>query len=91
MAKTETLNIRIEPDLKREAELILEDLGMNMADAITIFLKQVVMTESIPFLIRKPKLNAETIQAIEDVEKGKNLSKGYTDLEEMWADLEKEE
>lgn len=91
MAKTETLNIRIEPTLKREAELTLNDLGMNMADAITIFLKQVVMTDSIPFPIRKPKLNAETIQAIDDVESGKNLSKGYTDLEEMWEDLEKEE
>ena len=42
MAKTDTLNIRIEPELKREAEKTLDDLGMNVADAVTIFLKQVV-------------------------------------------------
>ncbi len=91
MPKTDTLNIRIDPELKKEVETTLNDLGMNIADAVTIFLKQVVMTDSIPFIIRKPKLNAETIKAIEEAEKGINLSKGYTNLDEMWEDLEKEE
>lgn len=91
MAKTDTLNIRIEPELKKEVETTLNDLGMNIADAVTVFLKQVVMTESIPFAIKKPKLNAETIKAMEDAEKGINLSKGYTNLDEMWEDLEKED
>ena len=48
MAKTDTLNIRIEPELKKQVETTLNDLGMNIADAVTIFLKQVVMTDSIP-------------------------------------------
>ncbi len=42
--KTDTLNIRIEANLKREAEKTLDDLGMNVADSVTIFLKQVVLT-----------------------------------------------
>ncbi len=91
MPKTDTLNIRIEPELKKEVEITLNDLGMNIADAVTIFLKQVVLTESIPFIIKKPKLTQETIKAIEEAEKGVNLSKGYTNLEEMWEDLEKED
>lgn len=91
MAKTDTLNIRIEPELKKEVETTLNDLGMNIAEAVTIFLKQVVLTESIPFVIKKPKLNSETIKAMEDAEKGINLSKGYSDLNEMWNDLEKED
>lgn len=91
MAKTDTLNIRIEPELKKEVETTLNDLGMNIAEAVTIFLKQVVMTDSIPFSIRKPKLNAETIKAIEETEQGINLSKGYTNLDEMWEDIEKED
>ena len=64
---------------------------MNIADAVTIFLKQIVMTQSIPFPIRKVKLNVENIKVIEDAEKGIGLSKGYTDLDEMWEDLEKED
>ena len=91
MAKTDTLNIRIEPALKKEAENTLNELGMNIADAVTIFLKQIVLTESIPFIIKKPRLNAETIKAIEETEKEINLSKGYTNLDEMWEDLEEEE
>lgn len=42
---------------------------------MTIFLKQVVLTDSISFIIRKPKLNAETIKAIKEAKKGINLSK----------------
>lgn len=91
MAKTDMLNIRIEPELKKQVESTLNDLGMNIAEAVTIFLKQVVLTDSIPFIIRKPKLNAETLKAMEEAKKGTNLSKEYTDLDEMWKDLEKEE
>ncbi len=91
MAKTDNINVRIEPELKKEVETTLNDLGMNLAEAITIYLKQIVLTESIPFVIKKPKLNKETIKAIEEAEKGINLSKGYTDLDEMWEDLEKED
>ena len=91
MARTDNINIRVEPKLKKEVEKTLNDLGMNITDAVTIFFKQIIMTESIPFMIKKPRLNAETIKVIEDAEKGINLSKGYTDLDEMWKDLEEED
>ena len=91
MAKTDTLNIRIEPELKKEADETLNELGMNTAEAVTIFLKQVVLTDSIPFKIQKPKLNKETMKVIDDVEKGIGLSKEYDNLDEMWEDLGKEE
>ena len=91
MAKTDTLSIRIEPELKKEVDETLSELGMNTAEAVTIFLKQVVLTDSIPFIIKKPRLNKETLEAIEDVEKGIGLSKEYDNLDEMWEDLEREE
>ena len=56
-----------------------------------MLLRQIILTESIPFEIKVPKLNAETIKTIEDAEKGIGLSKGYTNLDEMWKDLEKED
>lgn len=65
-------------------ESALNDLGMNIADAVTIFFKQIVMTDSIPFTIQKPKFNKETLKAIEETERGINLSKAYTNLDEMW-------
>ena len=52
-----------------------------------MLLRQIILTESIPFEIKVPKLSAETIKAIEDAKNGIGLSKGYTDLDEMWKDL----
>lgn len=93
MAKTDTLNIRIEPELKREAEKTLDDLGMNVADAVTIFLKQVVLTESIPFNIKKPKYNDETLEAIKEaleIIKNPDKYKSFNNVEELMEELNSE-
>lgn len=90
MAKTDTLNIRINPELKKQVEETLNDLGLTMAEAVNIFFKQIIMTESIPFAIKKPKLNAATIRTIEEAKLEKNVSKEYDDLDEMWTDIKKE-
>ncbi|MBP5357503.1 MAG: type II toxin-antitoxin system RelB/DinJ family antitoxin [Clostridia bacterium] len=50
---TTNLNIRIDEDLKRNAEILFSDLGLNMSSAITIFLKSAVDYRGIPFSIRK--------------------------------------
>ena len=94
MAKTDTLNIRIEPELKKEVEITLNDLGMNIADAVTIFLKQVVMTESIPFIIRKPKFSDEMLEAIaeaEEISKNPDKYKSYNNLSEILEDIDNDE
>lgn len=90
MAKTDTLNIRIEPKLKKEVEITLNDLGMNIADAVTIFLKQVVMTESIPFIIKKPKFSNEMLEAIAEADemlKNPSKYKSFNNVEELMEDL----
>ena len=90
MSKTVTINIRIEPELKKEVEETLNDLGMNIADAVTIFLKQVVLTESIPFDIKKPKYNKETIEAIKEaLEMIKNPEnyKSFNTVDELMEEL----
>ena len=94
MAKTDTLNIRIEPKLKKDVEKTLDDLGMNIADAVTVFLKQVVLTESIPFAIRKPKFSDEMIEAIkeaDDMIKNPEKYKAYDNIDELMEDLNKDE
>ena len=91
--KTDTLNIRIEANLKREAEKTLDDLGMNVADAVTIFLKQVVLTESIPFNIKKPKYNDETLEAIKEaleMIKNPDKYKSFNNVEELMEELNSE-
>lgn len=89
MAKTDTLHIRIEPSVKQKAEKTLNDLGLSITDAINVFLNQVILHDGIPFEIRKPRFNKETIEAIEDTKKGKNLSKTFKNVDEMFEELEK--
>ena len=89
MSKTDTLHIRIEPSVKQKAEETLNDLGLSITEAINVFLKQVILNDGIPFEIKKPKYNKETIQAIEDTKNGKNLSKTFDSVDEMFEELDK--
>lgn len=50
---TTSLNIRIDEDLKKKAEQLFAELGLNMSSAITVFLRSSVDYNGIPFEIRK--------------------------------------
>ena len=49
-----TLNLRINPEIKENAEKVLSQLGVSMSSAVNMFLNQVILTESIPFPIALP-------------------------------------
>ena len=51
MANTINVNIRLDEELKKQTELLLADMGLNMTTAVNIFLRQVVRTGGIPFEI----------------------------------------
>lgn len=89
MAKTETLHIRVKPNVKQKAEETLNDLGLSISEAINVFLNQIILYDGIPFEIRKPKINMETLKAIEDTKEGKNLSKTFDNVDEMFEELDK--
>lgn len=89
MAKTDTLHIRIEPTIKEKAEVTLNELGLSITEAVNVFLRQVILNDGIPFEIKKPVYNKETIQALEDVKNGKNVSKAFDNVEEMFEELDK--
>lgn len=62
---------------------------MSITEAVNVFLNQVILHDGIPFKIEKTKYNKETIQAIEDVKNGKNLSKAFNSVDEIFEDLDK--
>lgn len=65
MTKVST-NINLDADLKKSAQELFADLGMDLTTAVTIFLKQAVRTQSLPFKIARQKPNAETIAALQE-------------------------
>lgn len=89
MAKTDVLHVRVEPRVKKQAEKTLNDLGLSITEAINVFLNQVILNDGIPFEIKKPRFNKETEQVIDDVKNGKNLSKNFDSVDEMFEELDK--
>ena len=86
-----TINVNVDDKVKEQAKEVLDYLGTNFTDVINMLLRQIILTGSISFEIKTPKLNGETIKAIANEEKGIGLSKEYSNLDEMWKDLEKED
>ncbi len=81
-------NIKIDPELKEQAQDLFESLGMNLTTAVNIFLRQSVREQAIPFRIGEPVPNAETLQAIRDARNGVGLSRGFTSVKELMEDLD---
>ena len=66
MAKTANLYVRIEPDVKEQAETILSALGIPASNAITMFYKQIILRRGLPFDVKMPAnilLDASTLSA----------------------------
>jgi DNA-damage-inducible protein J len=84
MAKTTTISVRMDADLKSDAESILSSLGLTPSQAISVFYKQITFQHGLPFPVKIPEkeLNAVTINAMEekDLNEYKNSSELYNEL-----------
>ena len=89
-AATANISIRMDADLKAQADAFFGELGMNLSTAFNVFVRQSLREGRIPFEISlHEEPNEETIAAMleaERIEKDPNV-KGYDDLDELFADL----
>jgi len=86
MSKTDTIHMRVNPDIKKGADRILNRLGISTTDAITIFLNQVILSGGLPFEVRLPVPNEITLQAMRDAENDVNLHK-FDNADDMFKEL----
>lgn len=85
---TKNLNLRVDAELKAQAEHIFSELGLPTSTAITMFLKSVVRHGGIPFSLRLDETpNAETLQAMDDVNQGRNLIGPFHSVSEVMEEL----
>lgn len=101
MARTSSIYARVEPELKEQAELVLDQLGIPMSNAVSMFLRQVVLQRGIPFDMKLPQsqplaygsltkeqFDAEINKGIKDIDEGRVY--GVDDVEsEMHRDFDK--
>ena len=77
MNKVSTVNARIEPALKVNAENILHKVGLTTAEAIRLFYSQICLQKGLPFAVKIP--NKKTRQAMRDADAGKTIKAGSVD------------
>ena len=89
MAKVST-NISLDPELKKASQELYSDLGLDLSTAITIFLKQSLRVQGLPFAVTKETPNAETIAAMNEYYEMKahpEKYKRYTSFQDAMKDV----
>lgn len=90
MSVTTNVSLRIDKDIKNQADALFSELGLNFTTAVNIFLRQAIREGRIPFSVSLHHPNKETVaalQEIEDMEKNPSAYKSYTDVDKMMEDL----
>jgi DNA-damage-inducible protein J len=85
MAKSATIQTRVDPEIKNKAQKILKKLNISMSEAISLYLSQITLHNGIPFEIKIP--NDITAKTLEDAENGKNLHKVQS-VDELFQELD---
>lgn len=87
MAQT-NVNIRMDQNDKMLFNDICEQLGMTMSTAMNVFAKAVIRQGGIPFKLDLERSNAETLEAIEDVNLGRNLIGPFKSVDAFMESLD---
>lgn len=86
---TTPTQIRIEETTKKQAVELLEGLGLNLSEAVNMFLKQVILQRGLPFEVKYPEYKPEVLEAMEEakrISRDPNV-KGFTDIDDLFQDL----
>lgn len=91
MTNAINMSFRVDKDLKRRADELFRNLGMNTSVALNMFLSQSVREQRIPFISTMDISNKRLLRALEEVEaieNGKVNAKFYDNFEEALKDLD---
>jgi len=81
--KTATARALIDPEVKRQAEGILKELGLSVSNSVELFYRQVVAQRGLPFDLQVP--DERTMRAIRNSRAGKG--KRFSTAQELFKDL----
>ena len=81
MSKSANLYVRVEPEVKENAEVILSRLGIPMSNAVEMFLRQIILRRGIPFNLTLPAMKPIDISELSVDEYHAELEEGYADIE----------
>ena len=85
MSKT-SMSIRLDSEVKEQAQQVFNHLGMDMTTAINIFLRQAIQYQGLPFYVKIDE-NRKLLQVVTDVEQNRNMSQSFESVSDLMEDL----
>lgn len=85
--KNVNVTFRVDDELKKQADALFSELGMNLSTAFNIFLRQAVREQQIPFAISKNVPNPVTLAAMESAEKDEDVYGPFDDVNSLMEAL----
>ena len=80
MPRTANVFARVEPEIKEQAESVLEQLGIPMSNAVSMFLRQIVLQRGIPFEMKLPRKDPLSLGALTKEQFDAEIEKGIADV-----------
>ena len=84
---TTTMTVRMDKEVKTQAQHIFGELGMDMTTAINVFLRQAIRHNGFPFDVRISTPNKVTQQVLDDIAPGRNLHGPFSSVSDLMDDL----
>ena len=79
-ARSSSVYVRLEPEIKEQAENVLAQLGLPMSNAIALFLRQVILTNGLPFAVTLPKRKPLFYEELSEEQFNAEIEKGLADM-----------
>lgn len=78
--------IRLDSEVKEQAQQVFSNLGMDMTTAINIFLRQAIQYQGLPFDVRLDE-NRKLLQVLTDLDQNRNMSQSFESVSDLMEDL----
>ncbi|ETD06975.1 MAG: type II toxin-antitoxin system RelB/DinJ family antitoxin [Streptococcus sanguinis] len=85
MSKT-SMSIRLDSEVKEQAQQVFNSLGMDMTTAINIFLRQAIQYQGLPFDVRLDE-SRKLVEVLADLDQNRNMSQSFVSVSDLMEDL----
>ena len=85
MSKT-SMSIRLDSEVKEQAQQVCNNLGMDMTTAINIFLRQAIQYQGLPFDVRLDE-SRNLLEVLTDLDQNRNMSQSFESISDLMEDL----
>ena len=85
MSKT-SMSIRLDSEVKEQAQQVFNNLGMDMTTAINIFLRQAIQYQGLPFDVRLDE-SRKLLEVLTDLDQNRDMSQSFESVSDLMEDL----